>query len=335
MTFFGMALLTAAATVVLAAFAIVTAWYARRAFLKQSQEVTAIERQVADGQEVASQQAKLLEIQAGQLEVLRGQLEAQREATTAQGEVLSLQASDLRESLEERKREAERRHRAQAASVFISQQVMLPGSYYQSTSFNGPAAKVQVRNASGQPIYDAELVWRRGSASWGDPNPEPLGTLMPGADETQVREYPPDTNMDVSGAILRFTDAAGVKWIHGQMDTSESSSHDHPGEVGRKVRTNEQRTSRDTLAAHQRGVSAVRGLRDLTDDELIAQTRGQSSTAPAPHHEMEMQRRLKDSIEGLTKETAKARWWAFWGTVAVIALTLVLVALTIALALKA
>ena len=26
-----------------------------------------------------------------------------------------------------------------------------------------------------------------------------------------------------------------------------------------------------------------------------------------------MQRRLKDSIEGLTKETAKARWWAFWG----------------------
>jgi hypothetical protein len=33
MTFFGMALLTAAGTIVLAAFVIVTAWYARRAFL--------------------------------------------------------------------------------------------------------------------------------------------------------------------------------------------------------------------------------------------------------------------------------------------------------------
>jgi hypothetical protein len=33
MTFFGMALITAAATAVLAVFAIVTAWYARKAFL--------------------------------------------------------------------------------------------------------------------------------------------------------------------------------------------------------------------------------------------------------------------------------------------------------------
>jgi hypothetical protein len=40
MTFFGMALLTAVGTVVLAVFAIVTAWYARKAFTKQSQEVT-------------------------------------------------------------------------------------------------------------------------------------------------------------------------------------------------------------------------------------------------------------------------------------------------------
>ena len=40
-------------------------------------------------------------------------------------------------------------------------------------------------------------------------------------------------------------------------------------------------------------------------------------------------------IEGLTKETAKARWWAFLGSLAIGALTLVLVALTIVLALKA
>ena len=39
MTFFGATLLSAIATVVLAVLAIVTAGYARRAFLKQSQEV--------------------------------------------------------------------------------------------------------------------------------------------------------------------------------------------------------------------------------------------------------------------------------------------------------
>jgi len=44
---------------------------------------------------------------------------------------------------------------------------------------------------------------------------------------------------------------------------------------------------------------------------------------------MEMQRRLKDSIEGLTRETARARWWAFWGSAAAIT------ALTVVLALKA
>ena len=48
-----------------------------------------------------------------------------------------------------------------------------------------------------------------------------------------------------------------------------------------------------------------------------------------------MQRRLKDSIEQLTKETARARWWAFWGSVAIAALTIVLVVLTIVLVLKA
>ena len=44
--------LTAVATAVLAVFAIVTAFYARQAFRKQSQEVSAIERQVTDQQEL-------------------------------------------------------------------------------------------------------------------------------------------------------------------------------------------------------------------------------------------------------------------------------------------
>jgi hypothetical protein len=100
-----------------------------------------------------------------------------------------------------------------------------------------------------------------------------------------------------------------------------------------KVRANQQRTARAIAAARQQGVSAVRSLQELTDDELIAQAPARSSLSH-PHHEMEMQRRLKDAIVALTTETTKARWWAFWGAIAIGVLTLVLVALTIVLALK-
>jgi hypothetical protein len=48
MTFFGMALITAIATVVLAVFAVFTAVYARKAFREQSREVAAIEQQLED-----------------------------------------------------------------------------------------------------------------------------------------------------------------------------------------------------------------------------------------------------------------------------------------------
>ena len=113
---------TAVANAVLAVFAIVTAILAGLAFLKQSREVRAVERQVADGQEIALQQAELIKIQAGQLEALRGQLEEQRKASIAQAEVLELQAAELRESLAERTRQAEQARSAQAARVFLTEE---------------------------------------------------------------------------------------------------------------------------------------------------------------------------------------------------------------------
>lgn len=216
--------LTAVATAVLAIFAIVTAWYARRAFIKQSREVAAIERQVTDGQELAAQQAELLRVQSGQMELQREQLAAQAkandiqatanasqaEAYARQAEVLELQAAELRESLEERKRDAEARRSAQASLVFLTE-----ASFAGRTASNPtpPRASATVVNTSSQPIYDAELLWRRGSASHGDPNPEPLGTILPGDGLDRARAFPPDTNMEVSGAVLRFRDAAGVRWI--------------------------------------------------------------------------------------------------------------------------
>jgi ABC-type bacteriocin/lantibiotic exporter with double-glycine peptidase domain len=69
--------LTAIATAALAVFAIVTAFYARQAFRKQSQEVR--------------DQASMLKVQSEQL--------------AAQRKINSLQAEDLRESLKERARQ--------------------------------------------------------------------------------------------------------------------------------------------------------------------------------------------------------------------------------------
>src|ERR1700729_1739148 len=58
MTFFGMALLTAVATAVLAVFAIVTAWYARKAFRKQAEEVgLLLEQNKRDTEERRREQA--------------------------------------------------------------------------------------------------------------------------------------------------------------------------------------------------------------------------------------------------------------------------------------
>ena len=103
MTFFGMALLTAVGTVVLALFAIVTAWYARKAFLRQSQEVRAIERQAADGQELIRQQAQLINIQD--------------ELLKQQRKINDLQAEDLHESLKERTRLRQVAERQQANEI--------------------------------------------------------------------------------------------------------------------------------------------------------------------------------------------------------------------------
>ena len=101
MTFFGMALITAAATAVLAVFAVFTARYARKAFREQSQEV--------------HDQAKMLKVQSEQLD-------EQRKINAEQTAVLRLQAQELEESLAERKREREQRSRAQASRVFVWQE---------------------------------------------------------------------------------------------------------------------------------------------------------------------------------------------------------------------
>lgn len=183
--------ITAIATAVLALFAIVTTVFAALAWRSQSREVG----------------------------VLRQQLSDQQAANRQQAEVFGLQALELRESLDERKRDATERHRSQAARVFISE-ARFAGRTGRSADSDivGPGPKPPsvsaiVHNSSDQPVYDAELAWHLGTAPHGSPNPEPLGVIMPGNEARRERSFPSGANMELAGAVVRFTDASGVRWL--------------------------------------------------------------------------------------------------------------------------
>jgi hypothetical protein len=185
----------AVATIVLAAFAIVTAYYASKAFRAQSKEV--------------KDQARMLKVQSKRLD-------EERMVNEEHIRVLNLQARELEESLAERKREREQRHRDQASRVFITQERhrTAPRGYEEREDVE-PFVAVTVVNSSEQPIYNAELRWHIGTADHGEqPNPEPLGTIMPGPDGiTRMRTFPYGVDLSNSGAVVRFTDATGVRWL--------------------------------------------------------------------------------------------------------------------------
>ncbi len=197
------AAVTAIATAVLAAFAIVTAILAYLAFRKQAQEVHAIERQVSDQQRLTQQQAELIRIQSEQLA-------EQRKMNEEQLRVLALQAEELRESLAERKREAMERRNAQGAQTHIVLKVV-----HEDGELGGPAIQATLVNAceGQQPAYDAKLYWHLGRDSYGTPNPEPLGTVLNWEKESRTRTFPRGADPAACGAVLSFRDAFGVDWV--------------------------------------------------------------------------------------------------------------------------
>ena len=202
---------TAVATAVLAAGAIVTAVFAYLALRKQSQEVRTLDRETRD-------HAKLLEIQSGRLDAQREQPTDQQTLNKQQTEVLALQAQELAESMAQRKRAADDRHRAQAARVSISEdkdpgRAAIRGPALITGYAISPSVTGTVHNSSEQPIYDVEIRWHASTAGYGEPNPEPVGVILPGDNAERSREFEPGTNLDVSGAVVRFTDAAGVRWL--------------------------------------------------------------------------------------------------------------------------
>jgi hypothetical protein len=193
---------TAVATVALAVFAVFTAVYARRAFLKQSQEV--------------SDQGRMLKVQSDQLN-------EQRKLNEKQTPVLELQSRELRESLNERERERDDRKRSQAAGVVTwLEKGRAPGGM-----FAGWGA--QVRNASDLPVFDVRaffhLIRQEDGGGWvpvavGGLPPDQTALVFPAGAERFV-PLPENVeamfgNIPVSEATcvasVEFTDAAGNHW---------------------------------------------------------------------------------------------------------------------------
>jgi len=207
MSLLGATILTAVATAILAIGAIVTAVLAYPAFRRQSQEVHAIERQVADEQELTRQQAELIKVQTEQLTVLRAQLEDQRKASAAQAEVLELQATELRKSLEERVREAQRRVRAQAQLVFLAE-TRYKGRNAGPLDSKSPSITASIMNSSSLPIYEAQIYWWS-DAGTHDP-PKDLGVIMPGRSASSTRTFEFSVDPGTWSADLVFRDADGI-----------------------------------------------------------------------------------------------------------------------------
>lgn len=181
---------TAAFTVVLAVGAIVTAVFAFLAFRKQSAE----------------------------LAILRTQADDQHETNRKLAAAAELQAEELRQSLAERQAEQGRQHRSQAEQVYITL-TRTPGHRGsrpdEDLAFGArrPDIAAAVHNYSQQIIRDVQLQWHKGSASHGEPNPEPLGELIPGAQAERERQFPADADLEQCGAVVAFRDAAGIRWM--------------------------------------------------------------------------------------------------------------------------
>lgn len=172
---------SAIGTVVLAVFAVVTAWYARKGFRKQAEEVR-------DGQELIRHQTRLLQVHSGQLELQQRQFE----------------------------RDQAERRRSQASQVYMWQTLVSVPVDGEKTP--GTTAAAHVRNASRQPIYDLRIEWwipyadyKEWKWRYGPPHFEET-PLMPQATASALLAPGLAADPDEVDASAAFRDRAGVWW---------------------------------------------------------------------------------------------------------------------------
>lgn len=157
-----------------------TGWYAKRAFDKQSEEVSTIKEQ----------------------------LKAQQQLDEQQTPVLNLQAKDLAASLKQREREDWERRIAQVSLIFtwkerVTSQAVGTGAVDTVTT--------HVRNTSEQPIYDVRFSWRTRNRP-GRHQTIRDKPLMPGDMDTDFAPVPSSTEPAMFGAAVIFRDRADRWW---------------------------------------------------------------------------------------------------------------------------
>lgn len=210
--------MTAVATGLLAAFAVVTAWYARKAFREQAKELGVLQRQVETTRD-------MLEVQSDQLDYQQRQFNAQKALNAKQTTVLELQARELEGSLDERKRQAGEQRQAQASQVaawFGSQHVPARGPAVAHHTWGA-----LIRNESALPVLSVRVFFNYIHAETAVS--EDWKPIMRGGPVSMIRVLPPRSEQFVEipdsvrtmidqhdestyAVSLEFMDAAGIRW---------------------------------------------------------------------------------------------------------------------------
>jgi hypothetical protein len=105
--------------------------------------------------------------------------------------------------LEQNRREAEDRRRAQAVMVYLWQDANLTGDQ----SLTG--VRLSLRNTSNQPVYDLRIGWLLHGGFFTHAR-RPV--LMPGADTRTELDYITGATTGKAAAVALFRDRAGVWW---------------------------------------------------------------------------------------------------------------------------
>ena len=125
------------------------------------------------------------------------------------------QSQEVVTLVQQNEREADERHRSQAALIFIG----VPPS-------EAPPVRPDAQNASGLPVYDAQLWYFVGSINLGDP--PNLGLILPGQTVAGSRDFA--AREALTKTWLTFQDAAGALWMReptGVLKEDDRATYSH------------------------------------------------------------------------------------------------------------
>ncbi len=125
------------------------------------------------------------------------------------------QSQEVVTLVQQNEREADERRRSQAALVFIG-----------VTPNEAPPVRPYAQNASGLPVYDAQLWYFVSGLDLA--GPDNLGLIMPGQTVAGSRDFTPGDAL--TKTWLTFQDAAGALWIReptGVLKDHDRATHSH------------------------------------------------------------------------------------------------------------